>query len=485
MDPMQKCLVRRHFLGQSLHALGYGALASLLGPEWVSGGTTDTAPAEATPRTQHAPRARQVIFLHMVGGPPQMELFDHKPQLIDWAGKELPRSARQGQRLPRRPDGKVATRFSIAPSKLSFRRHGQAGMWVSELLPWTARMADDLCLVRSMHTEAINHDPAITCLQTGNQLPGHPPMGAWASYGLGSLNQNLPTFVVLVARPSAPSMVQPVNARVWHSAFLPGEHAGALLRSSGDPILCLRNPPGVADAVRRRTLDGIRALNELHYQELGDPETATRIEQYEMAYRMQTSAPELLDLAQESENTFTLYGPEARTPGTFANTVLLARRLVERGVRFVQIFHNGWDMHQNLPRMLTNQCRDVDQGCYALVQDLKRRGLLETTLLVWGGEFGRAIFAEGDPSGTCYGRDHHGRCFTMWLAGGGIRPGIYGETDDFSYNIVRDSVHIRDLHATMLHLLGFDHQRLSFRYQGLDQRLTGTGEARVIDGLLA
>jgi hypothetical protein len=359
-------------------------------------------------------------------------------------------------------------------------------MWLSELLPWKAKMADEMCFLRSMNTEAINHEPAITYIQTGNQNTGRPCLGAWASYGLGSLNDDLPTFVVLVARPTNTEQVQAISARLWQSGYLPGTHAGCSFRSAGDPILYINNPPGVSSEVRRKTLDGLKALNQLNYQQVGDPETHTRIEQYELAFRMQSSVPELTDLSTESEATLGLYGDAVKKPGTFANTVLLARRMVERGTRFVQIYHNNWDTHANVAGRLPDQCRDVDQPCYGLVQDLKQRGLLDSTLLIWGGEFGRTIYSQGGLSKENYGRDHHPRCFTIWMAGGGIKGGtIYGETDDFSYNITKDPIHIRDWHATILHLLGFDHERLSVRHQGLDQRLTGVEPARVMERLLA
>jgi uncharacterized protein (DUF1501 family) len=347
-------------------------------------------------------------------------------------------------------------------------------------------MVDDLVFIRSMHTEAINHEPAITLMQTGNQVTGRPCLGAWASYGLGSLNRNLPTFVVLVAKPSNQEQVQAISARLWQAGYLSGEHAGVSFRTSGDPILYLNNPPGVPSEVRRKTLDGLRALNEMNYHQVGDDETQTRIQQYEMAYRMQASVPELTALNTEPASTFKLYGDEAKKPGTFANTALLARRLVERGVRFVQIYHNNWDTHGNVAGRLPDQCRDVDQPCYGLIQDLKARGLFDSTLVIWGGEFGRTIYSQGGLTAKNYGRDHHPRCFTMWLAGGGFKGGtIYGETCDFSYNIVKDPVHIRDFHATVLNQLGFDHQRFSVKYQGLDQRLTGVEPARVIKEILA
>jgi hypothetical protein len=413
-----------------------------------------------------------------------MDLYDYKPVMEEFYDKELPDSIRMGQRLTTMTSGQA--RFPIAPSKFKFARHGQCGMWVSELLPWTAKMVDDMCFVRSLHTEAINHEPAITYIQTGNMNTGRPCLGAWMSYGMGSLNDNLPTFVVLVAKPTNTEQVQAISARLWSSGYLPGEHAGVSFRSSGDPILYINNPPGVPAEIRRKTLDGLNALNEITYQNLHDPETRTRIAQYELAFRMQSSVPELADIASEPESTFALYGDEAKKPGTFANTALLCRRLVERGVRFVQVYHNNWDTHANVAGRLPDQCRDVDQACYGLVQDLKQRGLLDSTLVIWGGEFGRTIYSQGGLSRENYGRDHHPRCFTIWMAGGGVQGGtIYGETDDFSYNIVDNPVHLRDFHATILHLLGFDHQRFTVRHQGLDQRLTGVEHARVIRELLA
>jgi len=347
-------------------------------------------------------------------------------------------------------------------------------------------MVDDMCFIRSMHTDAINHEPAITYMQTGNQNTGRPCLGAWTSYGLGSLNENLPTFVVLVAQPTNTEQVQAISARLWSSGYLSGEHAGVSFRSKGDPILYINNPPGVPQAIRRRTLDGLNALNELTAKELGDPETRTRIEQYELAYRMQTSVPELTDLTTETANTYKLYGEAAKKPGTFANTALLARRMVERGVRFVQVYHNNWDTHGNVAGRLPDQCRDVDQPCWGLVQDLKQRGLLDDTLIIWGGEFGRTIYSQGGLSKKNYGRDHHPRCFTMWMCGGGSKGGtIYGETDDFSYNIVKDPCHIHAFHATVLRLLGYDHERFSYKYQGLDQSLTGVEAAAPIKALMA
>ena len=376
--------------------------------------------------------------------------------------------------------------FPTAPSKFKFEQAGQSGMWVTELLPWTKKVVDDICFIRTMNTEAINHEPAISYMQTGNQVTGRPCLGAWASYGLGSLNDDLPSFVVMVAKPTNTEQVQAISARLWQAGYLPGEHAGVSFRSGGDPILYINNPPGVPSEIRRKTLDGLKQLNELTYAQLGDPETRTRIEQYELAFRMQTSVPELTNLASEPESTFQLYGDEAKKPGSFTNNVLLARRLVERGVRFVQIYLNNWDTHANVAGRLPSQCRDIDQACYGLIQDLKQRGLFDQTLIIWGGEFGRTIYSQGGLSKENYGRDHHPRCFTMWMAGGGCRGGqIYGETDDFSYNIVKDPVNVHNFHATVLHLLGFDHEQFSYKSQGLDQRLTGVEPAHVIPELLA
>jgi hypothetical protein len=467
-------LTRRHFFATGAHALGTATLASLLG---------NAVRAGETKKTHHEPKAKNVIYLHMVGGPPQMDLYDYKPKMQEYYDKDLPDSIRKGQRLTTMTSGQ--SRFPIAPSKYKFEQHGQSGMWVGELLPHTAKMVDDLCFIRSMYTEAINHEPAISLMQTGNQVTGRPCLGAWASYGLGSLNENLPTFVVLVAKPTNTEQVQAISARLWQAGYLPGEHAGVAFRAAGDPILFINNPPGVSTEIRRETLDGLKALNEINEKQFGDPETLTRIQQYELAFRMQASVPELTDLSKEPEATFELYGDAAKKPGTFANTVLTARRLVERGVRFVQIYHNNWDTHGNVAGRLPDQCRDVDQACYGLIQDLKKRGMFDSTLVIWGGEFGRTIYSQGQLSKTNYGRDHHPRCFTMWMAGGGTKGGtIYGETDDFSYNIVKDPVHIRDFHATVLHLLGFNHERFTVKYQGLDQKLTGVEPAKVVRELL-
>ena len=478
-DEYQTLRTRRHFFARGSHLLGGAALSSLLGPSMVS------ASESTLPGPHFAPKTKRVIYLHMVGGPAQMDLLDYKPEMPKWFDKDLPDSVRMGQRLTTMTSGQ--SRFPIAPSKYKFSPAGECGMWMNtELLPLLASKADGICWMRSLHTEAINHEPAIAAMQTGNQVPGQPCMGSWASYGLGSMNENLPAFVVLVAIPSNREQEQAISSRLWGAGFLSGEHAGVSFRSKGDPIPYINNPPGVPSAVRKRTIDRLNELNQVNYELLGDPETQTRIRQYEMAFRMQASVPELTDLSQESEHTFQLYGEEAGKPGSFANTALMARRLAERGVRFIQVYHNNWDHHANVAGRMPIQCRDVDRPCYALLQDLEQRGMLEDTLVIWGGEFGRTIYSQGALSKENYGRDHHPRCFSMWMAGGGTRGGtIYGETDDFSYNIVRDPIHIRDFHATVLHLLGFEHDRFSYRFQGLDQRLTGVLPAKVIPELLA
>ncbi len=486
MNPIQENRLletRRQFFARGKNALGYAALTSLLGNRLNAWAGEDSGSRPLLPH--FAPKARRVLYLHMVGGPSQMDLFDHKPGMAEWYDKDLPDSIRMGQRLTTMTSGQA--RFPIAPSKYKFSPAGQCGLWMNtELLPHTARCVDDLCFIRSMHTEAINHEPAITHMQTGNQIGGRPCLGSWVGYGLGSINANLPTFVVLVAEPTNKEQLQAISARLWSSGYLSGEHAGVSFRSSGDPILFINNPPGVPTALRRRQLDGLRRLNESNYAAVGDPETHTRIQQFEMAYRMQASVPELMEVRNEPESTYKLYGDDARNPGSFGYTSILARRLLERGVRFVQIYHNNWDHHANVNGRMPSQCRDVDQPIHGLIQDLKSRGLFEDTLIIWGGEFGRTIYSQGGLTKDNYGRDHHPRCFTLWMAGGGAKGGtVHGETDDFSYNIVRDPVHVRDFHATILHLLGIDHQRFTFKYQGLDGRLTGVEPARVVKELLA
>jgi len=482
--PEQEALLnetRRQFFARGARGLGVAALAGML----AEAATKNEPAAEAIGLPHFPPKAKRAIYLHMVGAPPQMDLFDYKPKMKDWYDKDLPDSIRKGQRLTTMTSGQ--SRFPIAPSIFKFAQHGRSGAWISELLPHTAKMADDLAIVRSLHTEAINHEPAITFIQTGNMTAGKPCIGAWMAYGLGSMNKDLPTFVVLNAAHSHPKAgVQAISARLWSAGFLPAQYAGVALRSGGDPVLYINNPEGVPTAVRRRMLDGLAELNEMQYAKLGDPETRVRIAQFEMAFRMQASVPELTDLSKEPASTFKLYGEEAHKGGSFANTCLMARRLVERGVRFVQIYQRGWDVHSNLPEVLASQCKDSDQACWALVQDLKQRGMLDDTLVIWGGEFGRTVYSQGKLTPTDYGRDHHPRCFSQWMAGGGVKGGVvHGETDEFSYNIVRDPVHVRDLQATMLRLFGIDHDRFTYKYQGLDNKLTGVEKAEVIKAILA
>jgi hypothetical protein len=472
---------RRQFFARGKNALGYAALTSLLGPALRLWG--EESGKTALP---HFPaKVKNIIYLHMVGGPSQMDLYDYKPVMQEWYDKDLPDSVRMGQRLTTMTSGQK--RFPVAPSKYKFSQVGSAGLWMNtELLPWTAKCVDDMALIRSMHTEAINHEPAICHMQTGSMVSGRPCIGSWVSYGLGSLNKNLPTFVVLVAEPTNKEQIQAISARLWSSGFLSGEHAGVSFRSQGDPILFINNPAGVPTDLRRKQLDGLKAMNEMAYKKVGDPETHTRIQQFEMAFRMQASVPELMKVDNEPESTYKLYGDEAKKPGTFAFTALLARRLVERGVRFVQIYHNNWDHHSNVGGRLPLQCKDVDQATYGLLNDLKSRGLLDSTLVIWGGEFGRTIYSQGGLTKDNYGRDHHPRCFSMWMAGGGVKGGVvYGQTDEFSYNIAENPVHVRDFHATILHLLGIDHHRFTVKWQGLDMRLTGVdAEAQVVKEVL-
>ena len=453
---------RRHFFGRSAYGLGAIALSKLLGDELPRGGLSGLP--------HFAPKAKRVIYLFQSGAPSQIELFDYKPKLQQLRGTDLPDSVRQGQRLT----AMTATQssFPIVPSTFSFRQRGQSGAWVSELLPHTAEIADKLCFVKSMHTEAINHDPAVTFFQTGAQLAGRPSIGAWISYGLGSENRDLPAFVVMVSSGSGRSG-QPLYDRLWGSGFLPTRYQGVKFRSVGDPVLFLTDPDGIDRNARRRYLDDLGKLNAIKYEDFGDPEILTRVAQYEMAFRMQASVPDLTDLSNEPDSTFELYGDDARKPGTYAANCLLARRLLERDVRFVQLFHRGWDQHRNLPDQIRKQCADTDQGSAALVKDLEQRGLLEDTLVVWGGEFGRSVYSQGAMTADNYGRDHHPRCFTIWMAGAGIKPGLtIGATDDFSFNVTADPAHVHDLHATILHLLGIDHEKLTFKYQGRNFRLT-------------
>ena len=476
---------RREFLGKLALGLGGTALTTLL-PQSLARSLPQAAHlpvAEDLRLPNFAPTAKRLIYLFMAGAPSQLDLWDYKPGLATQFDKDLPESVRGGQLLTAMSAGQA--RLPIAPSIYRFAQHGQNGTWASELLPHTAEIVDDITVVKSVWTEAINHDPAITAILTGNMIAGKPSLGAWLSYGLGRMNENLPAFVVLTSKFSGKD-AQALFARLWGSGFLPSSHAGVALRSSGDAVLYLSDPHGIDRTTRRVLLDGVQKLNQQAYAEFGDPETLTRIAQYEMAYRMQTSVPELTDLTDEPASTWTLYGEEARKPGTYAYHCLLARRLAEREVRMTQIFHRGWDQHSNLPKTFPRQCQDVDRGSAALVTDLKRRGLLDDTLVIWGGEFGRTVYCQGELTKSNYGRDHHPKCFTMWLAGGGIKAGqVYGETDDFGYNIVKDPVNIRDLNATILHTLGIDHERLTFRSQGLDQKLTGVIAAKVVAGLLA
>jgi hypothetical protein len=458
-------MTRRHFFSRCGTGMGAAALALLMKER----GLAQQAGVSGLPH--FAPKAKRVIYLYQSGAPSQLDLFDPKPHLEKYRGQNLPDSIRMGQRLT----GMTAfqSSFPTAPSAFKFAQHGKSGAWLSELLPHTGRHADDLCFIKSMRTEQINHDPAATFIMTGFQLAGRPSMGAWLSYGLGSENQDLPAFVVMVSRGTGNTDDQPLYDRLWGSAFLSAKYQGVKFRSGADPVLYLSNPPGIDGAARRRYLDDLAKLNQMQQQATGDAEIGARVAQYEMAFRMQTSVPELTDLSTEPEKTFERYGPDARKPGSYAANCLLARRLAERGVRFIQLFHRGWDQHNNLPKQIVNQCRDTDQPTAALLDDLKERGMLDETLVVWGGEFGRTVYSQGKLTADNYGRDHHPRCFTIWLAGGGIKGGVsIGETDDFSYNVVRDPVEIHDLHATMLHCLGIDHTRLTHKFQGRYFRLT-------------
>lgn len=463
---------RRGFLCATGVSLGTLALNELL--------AADGGPAR---HPHFAPKAKRAIYLFQSGAPSQMDLFDHKPLLKDRFGQDLPDSIRQGQRLTGMTAGQ--SRFPVAPSMFAFQQHGESGATVSELLPHLSQKADDLCFVKSVYTEAINHDPAITFITTGAQLAGRPSLGAWLSYGLGSENQDLPAFVAMVSRGSGRPLDQPLYDRLWGSGFLPSRHQGVKFRTGGDPVLYLSNPAGIDRKMRRQMLDDQAALNRAHSKQIGDPEIENRIAQYELAYRMQASVPDLADFSQEPKHVLDLYGPDVEKPNSFAANCLMARRLVERGVRFVQLFHMGWDHHLKLPSSIRGQCGDIDQPSAALLTDLKRLGLLEDTLVIWGGEFGRTIYCQGHLTTDDYGRDHHPRCFTMWMAGGGIKPGIsYGETDEYSYNITRDPVHVHDLNATLLHCLGIDHKQLTYKFQGRHYRLTDV-HGEVVQGILA
>jgi hypothetical protein len=479
---------RRQFFGRLSAGIGTAALASILNPRLFAGagaeGVTTDARAGGLPGLPHfAPRAKRVVFLFQSGAPSQIDLFDHKPKLAGLHGSELPDSVRQGQRLTGMTSGQSS--FPVTASRFAFARHGESRAEISELLPHTASIADDLCIVRSVHTNAINHDPGITFFQSGSEQPGRPCMGSWISYGLGTENSDLPAFIVLISQGSSKRDSQPLFARLWGAGFLPADHQGVQFRSGRDPVLHLSDPPGVSRVARRRMLDGVAALNAMQHEISGDPAIAARIAQYELAFRMQTSVPQLVHLADEPDATFALYGEDARTPGTYAANCLLARRLIERDVRFVQLYHRGWDQHENLPSDLALQCADTDRASAALVTDLKRRGLLDDTLVVWGGEFGRTVYCQGPLTADNYGRDHHPRCFTIWMAGGGVRAGTtYGATDDFSYNVTENPVHVHDLQATILHLMGVDHERLTYRFQGRDFRLTDV-HGKVVPALIA
>ncbi len=484
-------LTRRHFFGRTSLGIGTAALTGLFAEELAANERSASAAESVAgdlklngggvlPTYHHSPKAKRIVYLFMSGGPSQIETFDYKPQLNEDNGKELPDSVRRGQRLTGM-SGNQAT-LPIAGSIFKFQQHGQSGTWMSELLPHTAKVADELCVVKSVFTEAINHDPAITFIQTGAQIAGRPSLGAWLDYGLGTTNENLPSFCVLVTKNKGG---QPLYSRLWGSGFLPANHQGVQFRAGQDPVLYLTNPDGISRESRRQLLDGLNELHQLEFQQRLDPLIEARVQQSEMAFRMQASVPEVADFSDEPEHIFELYGEEAKHPGSFAANCLLARRLLERDVRCVQLFHKGWDQHGGLPGGITKQCQEVDQACAGLVIDLRSRGLLEDTLVVWGGEFGRTAYSQGKLTATNYGRDHHPRCFSMWLAGGGVRAGTsYGATDEYSYNIVENPVHVHDLNATILHLLGIDHERLTFRYQGRRYRLTDV-HGDVIEAILA
>ena len=486
MDPRREhelMMTRRQLFGRGALGLGTAALATLLQEDGFAAPSSVAKSYGALKTLHFAPKAKRVIYLFQSGAPSHIDLFDYKPQMQKHRGIDLPDSIRMGQRLTGMTSGQKI--FPVAPTIFKFSQHGKSGAWFSDLLPHTAGIADDIAIVKSCWTEAINHDPAVTYIQTGSQQPGRPSIGSWLSYGVGSENHDLPSYIVLISQGSGNRNDQPLFGRLWGSGFLPSVHQGVKLRSVGDPVLYLSNPPGFDIASRRRMLDGLSQLNHMEAQSFNDPEINTRIAQYELAYRMQASVPDLMDLSHEPASTFEQYGPDSRKPGTFGANCLLARRLVERGVRFVQLFHRGWDQHGNLPQQIKGQCADTDQPSAALVNDLKQRGLLEDTLVVWGGEFGRTVYSQGALTADNYGRDHHPRCFTRWMAGGGIKPGVvYGETDDFAYNITQDPVHIHDLNATTLHLLGIDHEKLTYRYQGRDYRLTDVA-GKVVQPLLA
>ncbi len=488
-DQLNKKLDRRNFLMKTSLGLGTLALGSLFGndalgkiePSLIAEPTLSMEEEILRALPHFAPKAKRVVYLFMSGGPSQFETFDYKPGLVNRFGQNLPDSVRQGQRLTSMSSNQSI--LPMVPSLYKFNRHGQSQTWMSELLPHTAEVVDDLCIIKSLFTEAINHDPAITFFQTGNQLPGRPSIGSWVSYGLGTDNKNLPCFIVLVSKNAVKD--QPLYARLWGNGFLPSEHQGVQFRSGKDPVLFLENPEGYDGADRKEMLDYLTQLNQLQNEPYGDPEVDARIAQYEMAYRMQTSVPEVMDVSKEPDEVFEMYGPDSRDPGTYAANCILARKLLEKDVKFVQLYHQGWDHHGGLPSGMEKQCKDTDQPTAALIKDLKRRGLLEDTLVIWGGEFGRTVYSQGKLLPRDYGRDHHPRCFTMWMAGAGVKAGIsYGETDDFSYNIVKDPVHVHDFHATIMHLMGVDHERLTYKFQGRRFRLTDVS-GKVVHDVLA
>jgi hypothetical protein len=477
-------LTRRRLLGQGLNAAGVAALAGLQSGRTLAAQDLPPQSKGALPGIpHHAPTAKRVIYLFMSGGPAQHDLYDYKPELDKLFDKDLPDSVRQGQRITTMTSGQK--RFPMAPSMFNFQQHGESGAWASELLPHTTKVIDDLAFIRSVHTNAINHDPAMTFIQTGRELPGWPSLGSWLSYGLGSGSEDLPNYVVMTPTWTGRKSAQALFSRLWGTGFLPSKLQGVALRAQGDPVLFLSDPPGVDKTMRRTMLDGLGELNRLQYEQNGDPETNARIAQYEMAFRMQTSVPELTDFSQESKEVLDMYGPDVQKPGTFAASCLLARRMAERDVQCIQIFHRGWDQHNNLPRDIRNQCRDIDQPTRGLIEDLKQRDMLKDTLIVWGGEFGRTVYCQGKLARDNYGRDHHPRCFTMWMAGGGVKGGnSLGQTDDFSYNIVENPVKISDINHTILQCLGIDNRQLSVKFQGLDARITGVEDSRVLHELL-
>ena len=477
---------RRAFLSKSALGIGTAALASLFGCD--SGVNREVGDiiqkiGGALGNLDFAPKAKRVIYLFQSGGPSQLELFDHKPLLNKMRGKDLPDDVRMGQRLTGMSSGQES--FPLVGSPYKFSQHGSSGTWMSDLLPYTSKIADDICVIKSMHTEAINHDPAVTFFQTGSQQPGRPSIGSWLSYGLGSMNDNLPTFTVLLSRGTGRKFGQPLYNRLWGNGFLHSLHQGVQFRAAKDPVLYLQDPNGMDRNARRKMIDQVAQLNQMQAEEFGDPEISSRIAQYEMAYKMQTSVPEIMDVSDEPEYIYKMYGSESMMPGTYAANALLARRLAERGVRFVQLYHMGWDHHDNLPVAVSKQAEDVDQASAALVMDLKQRGMLDDTLVIWGGEFGRTNYSQGALTENNFGRDHHPRCFTIWMAGGGVKPGIsYGETDDYGYNIIKDPVHVHDFQATLMHQLGINHEKFTYRHQGRRFRLTDVS-GHVIKDILA